>query len=117
MVNEAEAAALFGPLSPEAAAQAAHARGVRLAIVTLGAAGTVFCDGSAPGRVPPVPVTPVDTTAAGDAFVGALAVALAAGQPAVQAVRLANAAGAAATTRAGAQSSLPRWRDLERLGL
>jgi ribokinase len=57
----------------------------------------------------------VDTTAAGDAFAGALAVGLAAGRPPAEAVRYANAAGAAAATRAGAQESLPRVEDLRRL--
>ena len=49
-------------------------------------------------------VTAVDTVGAGDTFVGALAVALAAGVPAAEAVRAAAAAGAAAATRPGAQS-------------
>ena len=49
----------------------------------------------------------VDTTAAGDAFVGAFAVALAEGLPPVEALRRGNAAGALTVTRAGAQPSLP----------
>ncbi|HXM58210.1 MAG TPA: PfkB family carbohydrate kinase, partial [Candidatus Dormibacteraeota bacterium] len=62
--------------------------------------------------VPPFAVTAVDTTAAGDAFVGALAVGLAAGRPVDEAARVASAAGAAAATRMGAQDSLPRLQDL-----
>jgi len=58
-------------------------------------------------------VTPVDTTAAGDAFVGGLAVALAEGRPLREAVRWGNAAGALATTVLGAQPSLPTRRALE----
>jgi ribokinase len=99
----------------EEAARRAHEAGVALAVVTLGKAGAVLCDATGTARIPAFEVTAVDTTAAGDAFVGALAVALGAGTPAREAVRLANAAGAAAATRAGAQSSLPRAADLERL--
>jgi ribokinase len=53
------------------------------------------------------PVEVVDTTAAGDAFIGGLAVALLEGMPLVEAARFANAAGALACTRLGAQTSLP----------
>ena len=119
-VNETEAEVLFARTvtGPEAAAEVtsiARAAGVDLAIVTLGAAGAVFGDGRSSELVAPFRVQAVDATAAGDAFVGALAVALTAGTPASAAVRLANAAGAAATTRRGAQSSLPSPSDLKRL--
>ena len=57
-------------------------------------------------------VEAVDTVGAGDAFVGALAVALAAGIPAAEAVRAAAAAGAAAATRPGAQAGMPRPADI-----
>jgi ribokinase len=57
----------------------------------------------------------VDTTAAGDAFCGALAVALAEGRPLVAAARFAGAAGALAVTVAGAGPSLPRRQEIERL--
>ena len=120
VVNETEAEVLFARTvtGPEAAAEVtsiARAAGVDLAIVTLGAAGAVFGDGRSSELVAPFRVQAVDATAAGDAFVGALAVALTAGTPASAAVRLANAAGAAATTRRGAQSSLPSPSDLKRL--
>ena len=58
-------------------------------------------------HVPAFPVTVVDTTAAGDAFNGALAVALAEGCPLAGAVRFANAAAGLACTQRGAQNSLP----------
>ncbi len=120
VVNETEAEVLFARTvtGPKAAAEVtgiARAAGVHLAIVTLGAAGAVFSDGRPPELVAPFRVQAVDATAAGDAFVGALAVALTAGTPASAAVRLANAAGAAATTKPGAQSSLPSPSDLKRL--
>ena len=55
----------------------------------------------------------VDTTAAGDAFVGGFAVALAEGRPLSDAVRFANAAGALAVTKLGAQPSLPTRQEVE----
>src|SRR5579875_2564826 len=90
-----------------------HASGARLGVVTLGAAGAAFCDRDGPRLVAPFPVSTVDTTAAGDAFVGALAVALGAGLPSEPALRLASAAGAAAASREGAQNSLPKAKDLK----
>jgi ribokinase len=116
VVNESEAAALLGrPLPGVEAARALRAAGCGLAVVTLGAAGAALCDADGARLAEPFAVRAVDTTAAGDAFVGALAVGLAAGRPAAEAVRFANAAGAAAATRAGAQESLPRLEDLRRL--
>jgi ribokinase len=116
VVNESEAAALLGRSLPGvAAASELHAAGGGLAVVTLGAAGAALCDADGARLVEPFAVTAVDTTAAGDAFVGALAVGLAAGRRAADAVRFANAAGAAAATRAGAQESLPRPEDLRQL--
>jgi len=120
VVNESEAEILFGqPVTgPEDATEVtglARRAGVDLAVVTVGASGAVFNDGKSAELVAAFEVCAVDATAAGDAFVGALAVALVGGTPARAAVRLANAAGAAATTRAGAQSSLPSPSDLKRL--
>jgi ribokinase len=116
VVNESEAAALLGRSVPGVeAACALHAAGCALAVVTLGAAGAALCDADGARVAEPFAVQAVDTTAAGDAFVGALAVGLAAGRPAPEAVRFANAAGAAAATRAGAQESLPRLEELRRL--
>jgi ribokinase len=64
--------------------------------------------------VPGFSVKPVDTTAAGDVFNGALAVALAEDRPLVEAVRFANAAGALSVTKLGAQPSAPTRREIER---
>lgn len=58
-------------------------------------------------------VTVVDTTAAGDAFLGGLAAALSENEPIQEALKFANGAGALATTRLGAQPSLPSRRELE----
>ena len=84
-------------------------------IVTRGAAGVdvVTSDGSA--HVDAFPVTPVDTTGAGDAFCGALAARLAGGDTLDDAVRFAAAAGALATTRHGAVPSLPSAAEIEAL--
>lgn len=100
IVNEIEAA-FYG--------DALHHEG-GLVAVTLGGEGAVlYKQGREIARVPAFDVTVVDTTGAGDTFCGALAVALAEGQPPEQALRFASAAGALAVTRPGAQPSLP-WR-------
>jgi ribokinase len=120
VVNEIEAATLFGccvqSLDDAAAAgRAALERGTGAAIVTLGAAGAVVVH---PGGVSPIgayPVISVDATAAGDAFVGALALSLVRGADLVAAARLGAAAGAATVTRPGAQSSLPTPTDVQAL--
>lgn len=77
--------------------------------VTLGAKGAILYEGGVEtARAAPPPVTPVDTTGAGDTFVAALTLALIEGRTDSQALAFACAAGAAATLNPGAQSSLPR---------
>jgi ribokinase len=117
--NESEAAALADlPVHDvETAREAAERlleRGVRRVIVTLGGQGALACDGEAALHFPAFPVAVVDTTAAGDAFNGALAVGIAAGGSLEQAIPLASAAAALTCTRRGAQDSLPRRADVER---
>jgi len=82
-------------------------------VVTLGAAGALIVTREATVDVPSIPVRAVDTTGAGDAFNGALAAALAEGLGLVDAVRLAVAAGALATTRVGAREGMPTRSELE----
>ncbi len=89
------------------AAQAAGLDGSGAVVVTLGADGALVVTGDDAEHVPSPRVDAVDATAAGDAFCGALADALARGESLVAAARWAVAAGAAAATRPGAQSSLP----------
>ena len=89
-------------------------RGARVVIITLGSEGALVCGGESAVHYPAFPVTAVDTTAAGDAFSGALAAGLAAGGTLEQALPLANAAAALACTRRGAQSSLPDRPAVER---
>ncbi|NKQ35631.1 MAG: ribokinase [Chloroflexi bacterium] len=120
--NESETAALTGwPTSTQAELAAAatrlHEQGVATVILTLGERGALL---SQAGRelfhVPAFPVAQViDTTAAGDAFVGGLATAVAEGQRLPEAMRFGAAAGALSVTRAGAQPSLPRRSEIEKL--
>src|SRR5262249_51900638 len=115
--NASEAAALTGrPVASRtdarAAAGALLGRGARAAIVTLGGDGAVCCDGNGAWFCPAVPVTAVDTTAAGDAYIGALAAALAEGGEPVPSLGFATAAAALAVMRLGAQPSLPSSAEL-----
>ena len=91
--------------------QSLHDRGVAAVVVTRGAAGVSVSESTNGAlthwTVDAVPVTPVDTTGAGDAFCGALAARLAAGDDLRAAGGFAAAAGALATTRQGAVPSLP----------
>jgi len=110
--NETEAEILTGIRVTDdvAAARAAaklRARGVRTVILTLGARGAFVSDASGETLVRGFKVRAVDTTAAGDMFNGALAVALGEGRPLDHAVRFAHAAAALSVTREGAQPSAP----------
>ena len=110
--NETEAEALVGHAitNEQTAAKAASellGRGVGATVIKLGAQGAYWSDGHAGGKVPPFAVQPVDTVAAGDAFNGALAVALSEGHSLDSAVRWGCAAGALSVTRVGAQDSMP----------
>jgi ribokinase len=111
VVNEGEAGALSGvavsDLASAEAAAAVLARSARAVVVTLGAAGSVLWEAGSVSRFEPRRVKAVDATAAGDAFVGALAYGLATGKALPEAVELGGAAGAVAVTRMGARSSLP----------
>lgn len=90
------------------------ARGFGMAtVVTLGAEGAFACDGDAEWEVPPLKVSPVDTTGAGDTFCGVLAASLDAGLAFTEALRRAGIAGALACTRAGAQTAMPGATDIE----
>ena len=81
-------------------------------VVTLGPGGAVVADAHGVLRVPGPVVEAVDTTGAGDAFTGALAWRLGAGDDLVTAARLAVRVGAATVTRRGAQSSFPGPEEL-----
>ena len=106
--NESELSLLAGervdPADDDALRAVAHRSGPRL-LVTLGERGAAVVDEDRVDRVPAVPVKPVDTTGAGDAFVGAFAFGLSAGIDEVRAVRLAIACASDSVTRHGTQSS------------
>jgi ribokinase len=116
--NEHEAAALTGWPVNDASnwntiAVALLARGVRAVVITLGEAGCLAADASGVTTIAGVAVQAVDTTAAGDCFTGALAVALAEGCSLIEAARFAGHAAAISVTRPGAQPSLPTRAEVE----
>jgi len=115
--NETELGILAGrPVSSvrtaESAARQLLDEGVRNILVTLGARGCLLVNGTMTRLFPARKVRAVDTTAAGDAFNGALAFSLASGQDLLQAIPFANCVAAYAVTRLGAQSSMPTLKDL-----
>lgn len=112
VANESEAQLLSGVEvaglpSAKRAGEALLNLGVPVAIITLGAQGALLVTAEGSIHVPARRVEVVDTTAAGDAFIGGLTVALLQGFPLVEAVRYATCAGTLATTVLGAQTSLP----------
>ncbi len=120
--NQSEALSLLGrsgggfPLAeaPEVA-RALRARGPRAVVLKLGASGAFLDDGAGGRHFPGLKVDAVDTTAAGDTFGGALAVALAEGRGLPDAIVFANAAAALSVTRPGAQSSIPTRPEVDAL--
>jgi ribokinase len=115
--NATEAAAITGRAVVShadalAAARKLLAMGARAALVTLGGDGAVYGEGTGAWHCPAVEVAAVDTTAAGDAYIGALAARLAEGQAPVQGLGFAAAAAALSVTRLGAQPSLPSRAEL-----
>ena len=117
--NETEAEQLTGiAVRDEESAYAAAKKlldlGVRHVIITLGSKGALAVSAEGKWMVPSCPVKAIDTTAAGDAFNGGLACALASGKPLHEAVLQANLVGALAVTKLGAQPSLPTAEELEK---
>jgi ribokinase len=125
--NELEAATLTGlpldtPADAARAAEALHRAGARNVLITLGAQGVcallgdVTPDGSgtpATAHWPAPQVAAVDTTAAGDTFIGALAARLAAGEAPAQAIQFALRAASISVTREGAQPSIPTLEEMQ----
>jgi ribokinase len=109
VVNEHEARSLSGEEDIDAATTWFDKQGCRAVVVTLGAAGAKFAsfaDGKR-GSVPATKVVPVDTTGAGDCFVGWLGVGIAEGLGLERAVQRAIKAASLKTTRSGAQDGMP----------
>jgi ribokinase len=118
--NESEAAVLTSlPVESDrqvaAAAQVLHERGAKAVVLTLGQRGAWLSEGGEMVLIPAFPAKVVDTTAAGDAFAGACAVHWAEHGSLAAAVRFASAAGALATTQAGAQPSLASRSQIDAL--
>ena len=119
--NVAEAATLTGlplegPGDATAAAEALLARGAGAVVVTLGADGALVHDGATATHVPGLQAGPVvETVGAGDAFTGALAVALAEGRELRDAVRFATAAAGLSVTRPGTVTSLADRGEIDAL--
>ncbi|MGU9807119.1 UNVERIFIED_CONTAM: ribokinase [Pseudomonas sp. CM11] len=116
--NESEAAVLSGLAvdsleTAEAAATQLLAAGAGKVIVTLGAQGLMFANGASFQHFPAPLVKAVDTTAAGDTFVGGFAAALADGKSEVEAIRFGQVAAALSVTRAGAQPSIPTLLEVQ----
>jgi ribokinase len=116
--NEVEASALTGltirsPQDAAAAALALRHQGARNVVITLGAAGVLAVLNGDPVHLEAPRVTAIDTTAAGDTFIGALAAQLAHQAPIDDALRFAQHAAALSVTRAGAQPSIPTRAEVD----
>ena len=110
--NAAEACALAG-VDDEADAARLLSRRVGTVVVTRGSRGALVArGGEIVAEVAAHPVSPVDTTGAGDTFTGVLVARLAAGDPEPDALRAASVAAALATTRPGASPSMPTWAEV-----
>lgn len=118
--NQSEAAAIVGHSVDSIdesfqAIEKLHRSGAKNVIITMAAQGAVVSDGHVTEHIQPFSITAVDTTAAGDAFAGALAVRLSEGAPLIEATRFACAAGAIAATRPGAQPGMATRSEIEQL--
>ncbi|MDX9678919.1 ribokinase [Pseudomonas zeae] len=116
--NESEATVLSGlPVDSQETAESAAsqliAMGAGKVIITLGAQGSLFANGQSFEHFPAPKVKAVDTTAAGDTFVGGFAAALANGKSQAEAIRFGQIAAALSVTRAGAQPSIPTLSDVQ----
>jgi ribokinase len=113
VVNETEAATISGRAEIDMPALLAL---VPRVVLTLSGAGSRFADRDGTDeQVPAFAVEVADTTAAGDAFTGAIAVAWGEGRPLLEAVRWANAAGAACVRHVGASNALPTRDEIDEL--
>jgi ribokinase len=110
--NEIEARTITGSSEPSEAARRLLTQGAHAVLITLGGEGALYCDADAALHCPTLAVEALDTTAAGDAFIGALAAALAERRDIADSLGFAAAAAALAVTRLGAQPSLGSRKEL-----
>jgi ribokinase len=118
--NETEAEVLTGVQiqgidSVKQASEKLFNQGANQVIITLGKLGAYLFEKDHQALFPAPEVDPIDTTGAGDAFIGSLAYALAKGLPLPDAIRFANYAAALSVTKVGTQTSFPSLADVERL--
>lgn len=116
--NETEAGMLtgfevFDESSAREAAELLRNKGVQNVVITMGGAGAFILSGSVSMMVPGIAVKAVDTTAAGDIFSGAMAVAISEGKDIVSTVTFANKAASISVTRMGAQASAPYRNEIK----
>ena len=116
--NETEAEFLTGikvhdVVTAEKAAVKLRDKGVQNVVITMGASGAYILSGTISKIVPVIPVKAIDTTAAGDVFNGALAVAISEGKDIEDAVIFANKAASISVTRMGAQASAPYRKEIK----
>ena len=116
--NESEAELLTGirvtdAVSAENAAFRLLKKGVRNVIITMGVSGAFLLNNEISKMIPVVPVKAIDTTAAGDVFTGALAVAISEGRSLEVAIDFANKAASISVTRMGAQASAPYRNEID----
>ena len=108
--NETEAEMLFGDFTNDQLPNICNSFGIRNTVVTLGGKGALLVQNGMAVRMPTMRVKAVDTTGAGDCFVGAMTVALSEGKDLPDAIEFANQAAAISVTRKGAQTAMP-FRD------
>ena len=118
--NETEAEMLTGVVvndldGAQKAAELLLKKGVEIVIITLGTKGAYFATDKESHLVKGFKVEAQDTTAAGDTFNGALAVAVSEGKSIVDAIKFANAAAAISVTKIGAQPSAPKRDEIDQL--
>jgi ribokinase len=116
--NETEAEIITGikvtdTLTAESAAKKLHLKGVKNVIITMGSSGAFLSTGTITKLIPVVPVKAVDTTAAGDVFNGAVAVAISEEKELPEAIEFANKAAGISVTRMGAQASAPYRNEIQ----
>jgi ribokinase len=119
VLNQIELEMLAGqpalPFDERNAVQSVRQRGPTAVVLTLGAEGAAVFQGEQVHRVGGIKVAALDTTGAGDAFIGSMAVYLAEGSDLVEAAHRANAAAALTVTRAGTQASFPTRQEVDAL--